>query len=119
MALLVHAVDKAGIGKAGIEFLDGRLILVAVQTLQIIPGSSAVFRRGSSASADAQRKSPVPDEREEPLKSNVQCPMGRAVVFITKSLAATQTETGKWHPPSIFLEDDAARTANPIGRANE
>jgi hypothetical protein len=32
---------------------------VAVQALQIIPGSSAVFRRRSSASADAQRKSLV------------------------------------------------------------
>jgi hypothetical protein len=35
------------------EFFDGRLILVAVQALQIIPGSGAVFRRGSSASTDA------------------------------------------------------------------
>ena len=35
------------------EFFDGWLILVAVHALQIIPGSSAVFRRGSLASADA------------------------------------------------------------------
>jgi hypothetical protein len=31
--------------------------------------------------------------------------------------AATQTETGKWHPSSIFLDKDAGRTANRIGRA--
>jgi hypothetical protein len=35
------------------EFFDGRMILVAVQPLQIILGSSAVFGRGSSTSADA------------------------------------------------------------------
>ena len=35
------------------ELFDGRLILVTVQTLQVIPCSSAVFRRRSSASTDA------------------------------------------------------------------
>jgi hypothetical protein len=28
-----------------------------------------------------------------------------------------QTKTEKWHGSSIFLEDDAAQTSNPIGRA--
>src|SRR5258708_28786553 len=54
------------------EFFDRQLILVAVQTLQIIPGYSAVFRLGSPASAHAQWKEPVLYKRKEPLKPYVQ-----------------------------------------------
>jgi hypothetical protein len=53
------------------------------------------------------------------LEPNVQRPIGREVVFIAEALAAMQTETGKWHPSSIFLEDDAAQISNPIGRAKD
>ena len=59
----------------------------------------------------------VLDQRAEPLKPNVQLPIGREVVFIAEALAAMQTETGKGHPSGILPEDDAAHMRNPIGRA--
>jgi hypothetical protein len=51
------------------------------------------------------------------LEANVQPPIGREVVFIAEALAAMQTKTAKRHASSIFFKDDAAQTANPIGRA--
>jgi len=87
------------------EFFDGRLILVAVQAFQIIPGSGAVFRRRSSASADAYRKSPVLIKGQSLLEPNVQRPIGREVVFIAKALAAMQTKTNALNSPINCAND--------------
>ena len=59
----------------------------------------------------------VLDQGQNPLKANVQLPIGREVVFIAEAHAAVQTETGKGHPSSILSEDDAAHLRNPIGHA--
>ena len=88
-----------------------------IQPLEIIQGSSAVFRRRSSASADTRWKSAVGIKRQSSLQPNVQLPIGHEVVFIAEALAAMQTETRKRHPSGIFREDNAAKTRNPIGRA--
>src|SRR5260370_41259659 len=81
---------------------------------QIIQGSSAVFGRRSSASADTGWKSAVGIIRQSSLQPNAQLPIGHGVVFIAEALAAMQTETRKRHPSGIFPEDNAANTRNPI-----
>src|SRR5258708_30212269 len=71
------------------EFFDRQLILVAVQTLQIIPGYSAVFRRGNSAFAQSTLENPNLTKGKSPLQSKVQYPNRRAVAFLTKNLDLT------------------------------
>jgi len=100
-----------------VELIDGQVASVPIQALEIIQGSSAVFGRRSSASAEAKWKSAVWIKRQSSLQPNVQLPIDHEVVFIAEALAATQTETRKRHPSGIFPEDNAAKTRNPIGRA--
>src|SRR5258708_33373373 len=71
------------------EFFDRQLILVAVQTLQIIPGYTPVFRPGSPAFPDAQWEGPAFTQRESPLTSHVPQPIGHEDAFFSQSLSAT------------------------------
>ena len=99
-----------------VQLVDGQVASVPIHPLEIIPGSSTIFRRRSSPAADAGRKSAFWIKGQSPFKPNVQLPIGREVVFIAEALAAMQTETGKRHPSGILSEDDAAQMRNPIGR---
>src|SRR5260370_38948041 len=87
---------------------------VPIQPLKIIQGSSAVFGRRSSASADTGWKSAVGIIRQSSLQPNAQLPIGHGVVFIAEALAAMQTETRNRHPSVIFPEDNAANTRQTI-----
>src|SRR5258708_36905120 len=66
------------------EFFDRQLILVAVQTPQIIPGYSEVFRRGSPGSPQPQWNNPALPKGERLPKTNVQYPTIPRRLVITK-----------------------------------
>jgi hypothetical protein len=64
-----------------VQLVDGQVASVPIHPLEIIPGSSTIFRRRSSPAADAGRKSTFWIKGQSPLKPNVQLPIGREVVF--------------------------------------